>query len=108
MIETAIKEIKEAELKAEQMQKDAYQRGKEIVLEAEAEAERQKRQTVQACKVDRDNALNEARRKASEKSQAIIKEGEAQAQALVDEKKAVADAAAGKIVDMLLAKYCEK
>ena len=108
MIETAIKEIKEAELKAEQMQKDAYQRGKEIVLEAEAEAERQKKQTAQACKADRENALNEARRKANEKSQAIIKDGEAQAQALVDEKKAVADAAASRIVDMLLAKYCEQ
>lgn len=43
MIDTVLKEVREAEEKAELMQKQAYQRGKDIVLKAEAEAEAQKK-----------------------------------------------------------------
>ncbi len=46
MIDTVLKEVREAEEKAELMQKQAYQRGKDIVLKAEAEAEAQKKSTV--------------------------------------------------------------
>ena len=105
MIETAIKEIREAELKAEQMQKDAYRQGKQIVLDAEADAEKQKKLTMQECKEQRNAALDEARRKADERSAQILAKGEEEAAKLIEDTQAAADSAAEGVVAALLAAY---
>ncbi len=105
MIETAIKEIREAELRAEQMQKDAYRQGKQIVLDAESDAEKQKKLTMQECKEQRKTALDEARRVADEKYAQILAKGEEDASKLIEEKQSAADGAAEGVVAALLAKY---
>lgn len=108
MIETVLKEVRDAENKAEQMQKDAYQRGKELVLNAEVEAETQRKSTVRECKEERTAALDEARRNAERKSQAYIKKGADSAAAMEIDRRAEVEACANKVAAMFIAKYVEQ
>jgi len=108
MIESVLKEVKEAEKRADELQKEAYKRGKELVLEAEAEAERQKKLTVSGCKAARQKALQEDRRIADERSQTFIKKGAESADAFVDDKNSAATDAADRVVEALLAKYIKE
>ncbi len=105
MIESVLKDVREAESKADAMQKEAYQKGKEIVLNAETEAEAQKKSTVQECKADRAEALKQARRIAFERTQAILKSGQEAADTLADEKNSAIEDGADKIVAMLFDRY---
>lgn len=105
MIEAAIKEIRDAEFTAEQMQKEAYQKGKQLVLDAEAEADKQKRMTMQECKEQRKAAYAEARKTAEERTQAILNKGEEDADALIEQTKPAVLDAANKVVAALIAKY---
>ena len=105
MIDDVLNDIRQAEEKAERMQKQAYQRGKEIVLNAEAEAEAQKKATVAECKEDRARILQNARAKADEKTKAILKKGSEDAEYLIAEKAPVIEECADKVVAILLSKY---
>ena len=107
MIDTVLKEVREAEEKAELMQKQAYQRGKEIVLNAEAEAEAQKKATVKECKEERANVLQEARRRAADRTRNILDKGAEDANHLADEKNSAVEDCADKIVEILLNKYID-
>ena len=46
MIDEVLKDIREAEAKAEQIAQDAYAEGKQIVLQAELDAQKQKKATL--------------------------------------------------------------
>ena len=105
MIDDVLKDVREAEEKAEQMQKHAYQRGKDVVLKAEAEAEAQKRATVSECKVDRAKILQSTRERAAEKTQTILKRGAENADYFIEEKKSAVEECADKVVEILLSKY---
>lgn len=105
MIDTVLKEVREAEEKAELMQKQAYQRGKDIVLKAEAEAEAQKKSTVKECKEERISVLAEARKRAAERAQSILDKGAEDANFLADEKNSAVEDSADKVVEILLKKY---
>lgn len=105
MIDDVLIEIKSAEEKAEAMQKEAYQQGKDIVLAAEIEAEKQKKMTVAECKADQKSAVEQAEAKATKNREDILKKGRLSADKLVEEKQDSIEIAADKILDMLLAKY---
>ena len=105
MLENVLRDIHEAESKAEAMQKEAYQKGKEIVLNAEAEAEAQKKSTVQECKADRAKALRDSHRLAAERTQVILKNGENEANAFADSKNSAIEDCANEIVAILFEKY---
>ena len=105
MIEDVLKEIREAEQRAEQLQKEAYQRGKELVLNAEAEAERQRKDTVRECKEDRKAALQRARVTSGDKAQAAFKKSVEQVANMTEDKSPEIEKAASKVVELLIEKY---
>jgi len=105
MVEEVLIEIRKAEDKAEAMLKDANAQGKQIVLQAEADAEKQKKLTVSGCKEDQKKAVQKAEKQAAEKREAILKKGQEKADRLLDDKHAEIEAQSDKIVETLLAKY---
>ena len=105
MIDSVLKDVREAEQKAERLQKDAYQRGKDIVLKAEADAEAKKKATERECKEERKAALANARNASLDRAQVIFKKGTQKAADLTAKKTPAAEDAANKVVAMLLDKY---
>lgn len=105
MIEEVLVEIREAEEKADAMVKDANAEGKQIVLQAEADADKQKKLMVSGCKDDTKKALQKAEKQAADKRDAILKKGQEQANRLIEDKHAEIESQSDKIVEMLLAKY---
>ena len=105
MIEEVLVEIREAEEKADAMVKDANAEGKQIVLQAEADADKQKKLTVSGCKDDTKKALQKAEKQAADKRDAILTKGQEQANRLIEDKHAEIESQSDKIVEMLLAKY---
>ena len=105
MIDEVLDEIRNAEAKADQKQKDAYQQGKDIVLQAEFDAAKLKKQTVLDCKQSQKDAALEAEKKANMAREAILKNGKQNSEKLVDDKNSAIEDAANKIVEELLAKY---
>ena len=105
MIDDVLKDVREAEVKADELLKRAYQRGKEIVLKAEADAEAEKKATVSECKEDRAKILENARRQADERTSAILKRGAENAEYYIQEKQPVVEQCADKVVKVLLSKY---
>lgn len=105
MVEEILVEIRKAEDKVEGMLKDANAEGKQIVLRAEADAEKQKKITVTECKDDQRKAVQRAEKQAEEKRAAILKKGQEAADRMVDDKHAEIEAQSDKIVEMIIAKY---
>ena len=108
MIDDILKDIREAEDKADEIIRLANQKGKEIVAKAETDAQAQKRATWKECKDDRKKALELANEQARKKREDILKKGQAAADAIVEEKKQAANEQADALVEQLLAKYCSK
>ena len=92
MIEEVLKEITEAEEQAETKRRETFQRGKEIVLQAETEAEKQTKMTAEQCKADMKAALAEA-------------ETTAAAKKLVASKKKQIEKAADELLAEFVGKY---
>ena len=105
MVEEVLTEIRKAEEKVDAMLKDANAQGKQIVLQAEADAEKQKKLTVSGCKDDQRKAVQKAEKQAADKRESILKKGQDEADRLIDDKHAEIEAQSDKIVEMLLAKY---
>lgn len=105
MIEEVLNDIRQAEEKADAMIKNANAEGKQIVLQAEADAEKQKKITVTECKEDQRKAIQKAEEQARVKREHILKKGQEAADNLVDDKHAEIEAQSDKIVEMILAKY---
>ena len=105
MIEEILKEIADAEVLAEEKRKDAFQKGKGIVLEAEARADRMKREAVEQCKADGKAAIAAAEEQARARRAAILAEGEEAAAALVASKKEQTEKAADEILAAFVGKY---
>ena len=105
MVEEVLTEIRKAEEKVDAMLKDANAQGKQIVLQAEADAEKQKKLTVSGCKDDQRKAVQKAEKQAADKRESILKKGQDEANRLIDDKHAEIEAQSDKIVEMLLAKY---
>ena len=108
MIEEVLKDIRVAEEKADDMIKQANADGKQIVLQAEADAEKQKKLTVLGCKEDQRNAVQKAEGQAAEKRAAILKKGQAEAERLIDDKHAEIEAKSDALVEAILLKYKAK
>lgn len=106
MIDEIIKEIKEIEAKSDDMQKEAYQKAKEIVLKAEQEAEDLKKQTVKDCKESQKQAISKAEIDASKARDTILKKGKNDALILQEEKSKLANEKVEGIVQILIDKYC--
>lgn len=105
MIDSVLKDIRDAEEQAENMQRQAYQRGKDMILQAEAEATAQKRTTVAECKEERKSALQKARDAADERTQNMLKKGESDAEYFVQEMQGSLDGFADTVVKAVLDKY---
>lgn len=108
MIEEVLNDIRKAEEKVDGMLKDANAEGKQIVLQAEAEAEKQRKLTVSGCKEDQKKAVANAEKQAADKREVILKKGQEEANRLIEDKHAEIEAQSDKIVEMLLAKYEQK
>jgi len=107
MIDEIIKEIKDMEAKADDMQKEAYQKAKEIVLKAELDAEELKKKTIKECKASQKQAVAKAETDAQEKRDVILKKGKNEALILQEEKSKLANKKVDDIVKALLDKYCK-
>lgn len=105
MIDEIINEIKAAEEKADQMQKDAYQEGKDIVLQSELDSEKMKKEVILECKEAQKAAVQAAETKAAAKRNDILKKGEQAAKQLIDDKNSAVEQQADSIVGLLLQKY---
>ena len=108
MIEEVLKDIRVAEEKAENMIKDANAAGKQIVLQAEADAEKQRKLTVSGCKEDQRSTIAKAEKQAADKRAAILKKGQADADQLIDDKHAEIEEKSDQIVESILLKYKAK
>ena len=97
MIEDVLKDIREAEKLADDLEKQAYQDGKNAVLSAEAEAQRQLALTKESVK--------DANDLAAERRKVILKKGEEAASELAEQKNSVIEETADKLVEILLEKY---
>ncbi len=106
MIDEVLKDIREAEAKAEQIAQDAYAEGKQIVLQAELDAQKQKKATLLECKDDQRNALAAAEKRANIKREEILKKGQKVADKLIEDKNSDIEEQADKLVEVLIAKYC--
>ena len=104
-IEEVINDIREAEARADDIVRESYQQGKDIVLSAEAEADRQKKDTLESCKQDRRLALQRADEEAAKKREVILKKGEKAAGDLIAAKKDQIEEQADRLVEILLEKY---
>lgn len=101
MIEEILKAVSEAEAEADKIVKEAYQKGKEIYIEAEAAAEKVKANAQTWAKLERKKALNRAEEKAKAESLEIISKGEKECGKLP----ADTDKSAKLIEERLLKKY---
>lgn len=106
MIDDILKDIRDAEDKADEIIRDANQKGKDIVAKAESDAGVQKRATLKECKEDRKTATDKATSNALLKREEILKKGKAAADDVVEQKKADVEKASDELVKELLGKYC--
>lgn len=106
MIDDILKDIRDAEDKADEIIRDANQKGKDIVAKAESDAGAQKRATLKECKEDRKTATDKATSNALLKREEILKKGKAAADDVVEQKKADVEKASDELVEELLGKYC--
>ena len=74
-------------------------------MQAETEAEKQKKMTAEQCKADMKAALAEAETKAAARRTVIIEEGEAAAKKLVASKKKQIEKAADELLAEFVGKY---
>lgn len=105
MIESVLRDIRAAEETAAQMEKDSYNEGKRIVLDAENEANEQLKNTVAECKKDRKAAIAAAEKRALENRNEILRRGNEQAEKLAEQKNSAIEENADKLVSMILKKY---
>lgn len=106
MIDDILKDIRDAEDKADEIIRDANQKGKDIVAKSESDAGAQKRATLKECKEDRKTATDKATSNALLKREEILKKGKAAADDVVEQKKADVEKASDELVKELLGKYC--
>ena len=106
MIDDILKDIRDAEDKADEIIRDANQKGKDIVAKAESDAGAQKCATLKECKEDRKTAIDKATSNALLKREEILKKGKAAADDVVEQKKADVEKASDELVKELLGKYC--
>lgn len=104
-LDAVILEIRAAEEQAEAIARDSYIAGKNIVLNAEAEADRQRKDAVEQCKQSRREALDAAGQRADKRRAAILAKGEAAAKKSIEEHRADVSAKADALVDVVLKKY---
>lgn len=108
MIDEVLNEIRQAEARADEIQKEAYQQGKDIVLNAEIEAERQRKMTLSECKADQKSAVAQAEAKAKEEREVILKKGAKAAEKLIEDNNSLIEECANKVLAMLIDKYCQQ
>lgn len=68
MIDDVLKEIREAEAQADEIVSEAQNKAKQIVQQAEIDAEKQKKATVLQCRDDRRVALDKAEANSAKKA----------------------------------------
>lgn len=72
MIEEILKAVNEAEAESDKILKEAYQRGKEIYIEAEAAAEKIKAGAQTWAKLERRKTLSLAEKEAESEEEALL------------------------------------
>ncbi|MEG2540201.1 MAG: hypothetical protein RSB59_00265 [Clostridia bacterium] len=105
MIDEVLKDIKDAEEKADLLQKEAYAKGEKIVLAAEFEAEKQKKSMVHDCKADFRLAAVNAEKKTALVRATILSDGEKAADLLISQKADEIEKSADKILKAFVGKY---
>ena len=106
MIDDVLKEIREAEAKADEIVRDAQNKAKQIAQEAEIAAEKQKKATVAGCRDDRRIALDKAEASAQKRREDILKKGQKSADELAMDHNLAASEKASELCNALVEKYC--
>ena len=106
MIDDVLKEIREAEAQADEIVSEAQNKAKQIVQQAEIDAEKQKKATVLQCRDDRRVALDKAEASAQKRREDILKKGQKSADELVANHNLAASEKADELSRLLVEKYC--
>lgn len=105
MIEKIISEVNLAEERAKDIVNKAIAKSKAMVVNAEDEAEKMKKDTAQYIKDAMREAVAQAQAKADAFREEILQKGAQEAQRLVDERNKKIDEAADFLLQKLLEKY---
>ena len=105
MIEEVIKEINEAEVKAQEIIKEANIKDKEMIIEAEAKAAEQRKYSVKSTKQDIKATEQAASKKAELEREKVLQKGREEAASLIKEKEKDVDKMANEVLSLLIEKY---
>lgn len=105
MIDDVIKDVRSGEEKAESMIEEARQRGKDIVLAAQADADKRRADAKLAAKQLRQQYQLETAQRAAERREALMRRGELAAKELTDSKNSAVEEAADAVVQALAQSY---
>lgn len=105
MLEDLIKEIRDTEAQAETVHKNALEKGKEMVAEAEKKAGKLLSDSALKLKQERSAALQEANKTADLKAAEMLKAGVEEAENLLNEKNNEILEKADEVVRELLKRY---
>ncbi len=105
MIEEVVASIKNAEEQADTMIKDALQEGKKLVFDAEAQKEKDRKETALECKAEFSVAFAVAEKDAENTRATILEDSKRQSEKLREDKKEEINALSEKLVKDLLNRY---
>ncbi len=105
MIEAIISEVKEAEDKASEIILNANQKSKQMVLDAEINADLERKKVVAEVKEDFRKVVQKAEDKAQIEREKILADGKKNATEFYEEKKQLVNELANGLVDELLKKF---
>lgn len=107
MIEDVISSITEAEAKAEDIQREAFEQAKVIVLQAEKESTRMRADTVSEYREEKKKKLAEAKAVADSAAEKVVEAGKEKVEAFGKEAEKAISSAAEFIAKELTNKYVD-
>lgn len=107
IIDNVMDDIRMSEKNADEIIENARDRGKELVLKAQREAETLKEQNKLRLKELKHNSQLELSARVRDRRDATLKRGEIAAKELIDNKNSAVEEAADAVVAMLLESYGE-
>ncbi len=105
IIDSVMDEIRAKEEQADVIIEEAKQRGKDMTLVAQADADRRIADCKREAKELRRASQQETARRAAERREALMRKGEAAAKELIDNKNSAVEDAADAVVAKLIQSY---
>lgn len=108
MIDDVLKEIREAEAQADEIVSEAQNKAKQIVQQAEIDAEKQKKPLFCNAATTDASRLTKRKQTAQKKRDEILKKGQKSADELAMDHNLAASEKASELCNALVEKYCGK